>query len=413
MVVGFGTSSEITGKNRQESKLASATDFEQVHQRLADNFKELQDPRGKQGVLHPFISIVMIALLATIGGATGWEDIETYGVSHHSWLSSFLQLPFGIPSADTYRRLFERISPKEFEHSFNSWLNSLVIDLGAQVIPIDGKTLKGSYDRNQEQSALHMVSAWASKHRLFLGQVKVDDKSNEITAIPALLSLLDISGCIITIDAMGTQYEIARRIHEKGADYILALKANHPTLFQDVKQWFDNAAVNNFDGIEFSYDLGVESAHHRKEKRQIWAVSIEQMGGLYKQSQWSGLQTIVKVVRTRHLWNKTTQEVMFYLSSLPADAQKIGFAIRQHWSIENQLHWVLDVTFNEDACRIRKENSPENFALLKRWSINFLNKETNYKRSIRQKAKRASMDEEYMLKVLQASIPLHSNSSQV
>ncbi|MCC5617623.1 ISAs1 family transposase [Nostoc sp. CHAB 5836] len=295
MVVGFGTSSEITGKNRQDSQLASATDFGQVHQQLADNFKDLQDPRGKQGVLHPFISIVMIALLATIGGATGWEDIETYGVSHQSWLSSFLQLPFGIPSADTYRRLFERISPKEFECSFNNWLNSLVLDLKAQVIPIDGKTLKGSYDRNQEQSALH----------------------------------------------------------------------------------------------------------------------IEQMGGLYKQSQWSGLQTIVKVVRTRHLWNKTTQEVMFYLSSLPADAQKIGLAIRQNWSIENQLHWVLDVTFNEDACPIRKDNSPENFALLKRWSINFLNKEISYKRSIRQKAKQASMDQGYMLKVLQASIPLHSNSSQV
>ena len=212
---------------------------------------------------------------------------------------------------------------------------------------------------------------------------------------------------------MGTQHEIARRIYKKGADYILALKANHPTLFQDVKQWFENANTNNFDGIEYSYDVRVESSHHRKEKRQIWAVSIDQMGGLYKQSQWSGLQTIVKVVRTRHLWNKTTQEVMFYLSSLPPDAQKIGLAIRQHWSIENQLHWVLDVTFNEDACRIRKENSPENFSLLKRWSINLLNKETKYKRSIRQKAKRASMDEEYMLKVLQASIPLHSNSSQV
>ncbi len=160
---------------------------------MADSFKDLQDPRGKQGVLHPFISIVIIALLATIGGATGWEDIETYGISHYRWLSSFLRLPFGIPSADTYRRLFERISPSEFERCFNSWLSSLVTDLGAQVIPIDGKTLKGSYDRNQEQSALHVVSAWASEHRLFLGQVKVDDKSNEITAIPALLELLDIS----------------------------------------------------------------------------------------------------------------------------------------------------------------------------------------------------------------------------
>jgi predicted transposase YbfD/YdcC len=287
----------------------------------------------------------------------------------------------------------------------------LVEDLGAQIIPIDGKKLNGSYERNQQQPSLHVVSAWASEHRLFLGQVKVDDKSNEITAIPALLELLDISGCIITIDAMGTQHEIGRRIHAKGADYVLALKANHSTLLTQVKQWFDAAVENDFQGIEYSYDLRVESGHHRKQKRQVWAISIDQMSGLYKQAQWSGLRSIVKVVRTRHLWNKTTQEVMFYLSSLPPDAQQLGKVIRQHWSIENQLHWVLDVTFAEDACRIRTGYAPENMALLKRWSINLLNQETSYKRSTRQKAKRASMDEVYMLKVLQASIPLHSSSS--
>jgi len=351
----------------------------------------------------------MIALLATIGGAKGWEDIETYGVSHESWLSEFLALPYGVPSADTYRRLFERISPTAFEKSFQSWLNGLVRDLEAQVIPIDGKTLKGSYDRNGEQSALHLVSAWASENRLFLGQVKVEDKSNEITAIPALLKLLDISGCIITIDAMGTQTEIAHQIQAQGADYVLALKANHPTLYQQVQQWFKNAEASNFQGIEYSYDVRVESGHHRREKRQVTAVPLTQMGGLYKQAQWSGLQTIVRVVRTRHLWNKTTTEVMFYLSSLPPSAQQIGQAIRQHWSIENQLHWILDVTFGEDASRVRKDNAPENLALLKRWSLNLLNQETSFKRSTRQKAKRASMDVTYLLQVLNASIPLYSN----
>jgi hypothetical protein len=180
-----------------------AIDDEQLQKQLFEYFGALTDPRGSQGVLHPFISIVMIALLATIGGATGWEDIETYGVSHESWLSSFLALPFGIPSADTYRRLFERISPTAMKQSFESWLSSLAIDLGAQVISLDGKTLKGSYDRNGSQSALHCVSAWASEHRLFLGQVKVKSKSNEITAIPALLELLDISGSIITFDSIG------------------------------------------------------------------------------------------------------------------------------------------------------------------------------------------------------------------
>ncbi len=411
MAQGFGEASISHKKSRKSSSIKAPIDCEQVQKEWTKHFEDLIDPRGSQGVLHPFISIVMIALLATIGGAKGWEDIETYGVSHEGWLSSFLPLPFGIPSADTYRRLFERISPTAFEQSFQSWLSGLVRDLGAQVIPIDGKTVRGSYDRNGEQSALHLVSAWASENRLFLGQVKVEDKSNEITAIPALLELLDISGCIITIDAMGTQTDIAHQIQAQGADYVLALKANHPTLHAQVKQWFETAQAQNFEGIEHSYDVRVESGHHRREKRQVTAVSIDQMGDLYKQAQWSGLQTIVRVVRTRHLWNKTTQEVMFYLSSLPPDAQQLGKAIRQHWSIENQLHWVLDVTFGEDASRVRKGNSPENIALLKRWSINLLNQETSFKRSTRQKAKRASMDVTYLLKVLNASIPLHSNPS--
>ena len=212
---------------------------------------------------------------------------------------------------------------------------------------------------------------------------------------------------------MGTQTEIAHRIQAQGADYVLALKANHPTLHAQVKQWFETSEANDFQGIEYSYDVRVESGPHRREKRQVTAVALNQMGDLYKQAQWSGLQTIVRVVRTRHLWNKTTQEVMFYLSSLPPEAQQLGKAIRQHWSIENQLHWVLDVTFGEDACRIRTGNAPENMALLKRWSINLLNQETSFKRSIRQKARRASMDVGYLLKVLEASIPSHSTPSDV
>ena len=198
MTKGFAEASTSTQKSHKSSSIKRNIDCEYINKEWTKHFENLKDPRGFQGVLHPFMSIVMIALLATIGGAQGWEDIEIYGVSHEEWLSSFLKLPFRIPSADTYRRLFERISPQALEKSFNAWLNSLVIDLGAQVIPIDGKTLKGSYDRNGSQSALHCVSAWASEHRLFLGQVKVDSKSNEITAIRALLELLDISGSIIT-----------------------------------------------------------------------------------------------------------------------------------------------------------------------------------------------------------------------
>lgn len=413
MAKGFGKTKKSQKNRTKTSSALKASDCEQIQEQWAAHFENLDDPRGKQGVLHPFISIVMIAILATIGGAKGWEDIEIYGVSHEPWLSSFLKLPFGIPTADTYRRLFEKISPAALEQSFNSWLSSVIEDLGAQVIPIDGKTVKGSYDRNSEQSALHLVSAWATENRLFLGQVKVESRTNEITAIPALLKLLDISECIITIDAMGTQTEIAHRIQAQGAEYILALKANHPTLYQEVEQWFETAQASDFQGIEYTHDVRVESGHHRREKREVTAVPLNQMGGLYKQAQWSGLQTIVRVIRTRHLWNKTEKEVMFYLSSLPPDAQRLGKAIRQHWSIENQLHWVLDVTFGEDACRIRNGFAPENIALLKRWSINLLNQETSFKKSTRQKARRASMDSSYLLKVLNASIPLHSNPSEV
>ena len=413
MTKSFGAAKNSQNNSSKPSSLLRAGDCEAIPQQWAEHFENLSDPRGKQGILHPFMSIVMIAILATIGGAKGWEDIEIYGVSHEYWLSSFLSLPFGIPTADTYRRLFEKISPTAMEQSFNSWLSSVVTDLGGQVIPIDGKTVRGSYDRNGEQGALHLVSAWASENRLFLGQVKVKDKSNEITAIPSLLELLDISGCIITIDAMGTQTAIAHRIQAQGAEYVLALKENHPTLYQEVEQWFENAQASNFEGIEYNYDVRVESGHHRREKRQVSAVPLHQMGGLYKQAQWSGLQTIVRVVRTRHLWNKTEKEVMFYLSSLPPNAQQLGKAIRQHWSIENQLHWVLDVTFGEDACRIRTGNAPENIALLKRWSINLLNQETSFQKSTRQKARRASMDSSYLLKVINASIPLQSNLSEV
>ena len=413
MAKGFKTHSHPSEKQNPASDLERATDYQQVHQQLSHHFEYLEDPRGKQGVLHPFMSIVMIALLATIGGAQGWEDIEVYGESHQQWLSSFLALPYGVPSSDTYRRLFERISPTALEQSFKSWLKSLVSDLGAQVIPIDGKTLKGSYDRKKGQSSLQMVSAWASENRLFLGQVKVEDKSNEITAIPSLLDLLELRGCIITIDAMGTQHEIARQIISKGADYVLTLKANHPTLLNQVKQYFETAETHNSQETKFSYDVRVNSGHHRQEKRQVWAVSIEQIEDLYKQAQWEGLQTLVKVVRTRHLWNKTTEEKMFYLSSLAPNAQQLAQAIRQHWSIENQLHWVLDVTFGEDSCRIRSAHAPENMALLKRWSLNLLNQETSSKRSIRQKARRASMDQTYMLKVLESlkTLPINPSSS--
>lgn len=402
---GFGSPSQSEYRSAQSQRLRPVVDAQQVQQEWLSLFENLKDPRGLQGQEHAFLSIVLIAILASIGGATGWEDIELYAQSHQPWLETFLDLSSGIPHADTYRRVFERVNPEALQQCFLAWVNQVVAATGAQVVPIDGKSVKGSYDRNKKQSALHLVTAWASEHRLLLGQMKVENKSNEITAIPALLELLDITGCIITIDAMGTQTAIANQIVAKGGDYVLSLKANHPTLYAQVKEWFEIAQSQGFKAIAYSYDQRVEAGHHRQERRQVWAVPVEAIPDLYQPSPWAGLQSVVMVVRVRHLWNKTTREVQFYLSSLPCDAVHIGRAIRVHWGIENKLHWVLDVTFGEDASRIRTGHSPENFSLMRRMAVSLLNQETSTKRSLRQKAKRAAMDSNYMLQVLATALP--------
>jgi predicted transposase YbfD/YdcC len=329
--------------------------------------------------------------------------MEIYGLSKQGWLSTFLALPHGIPSADTFRRVFERINPQQLERCFEQWVQQLVGDLGIQVVAIDGKNLKGSYDRSAGSKSLHLVSAWATENRLVLAQTKVQDKSNEITAIPALLDLLDIKGCIVTLDAMGTQKTIAAQIQQAEADYILALKANHPTLFQQVNQWFETAQAQGH--LPQPLEQKVESGHHRVEIRTTWTFSLDQLPPLSQSESWTGLQTLSIVERTRHLWNKTTHEVQFYLSSLPAHSSRIAPAIRQHWGIENSLHWTLDVTFEEDNCRVRSLHSPHNLALLRRFALNTLNQESTFKRSLRQKSKRAAMDDTYMLTLLATALP--------
>jgi predicted transposase YbfD/YdcC len=296
--------------------------------------------------------------------------------------------------------VFEFIDPEALNRCFLRWIETLVSSMGGEIIPIDGKTVRGSYDRNRGKSALHVISAWASEQRLVLAQVKVEEKSNEISAIPALLELLDITGAIITIDAMGTQTEIAKQIIDQKGDYVLALKANHPTLYSQVKEWFEQAQAQQFQGIDVSYDQRIEKAHHRTEIRCCWSVPVSAIGELYQPRFFPGLQSVVMVVRIRHLWNQTTREVQFYLTSLHSEAQTIGRAIRKHWGIENEAHWTLDVTFAEDACRIRSFHSPQNFALLRRMALNALNREQTYKRSLRQKMKRAAMDNNYMIQVL-------------
>lgn len=378
-------------------------DAASLGERLKVCFSNLDDPRVERGQLHQLHDVVVIAILAIIAGGRGWEDMEFYGTTKQAWLSTFLALPNGIPSPDTFRRVFEAIEPQQLEACFERWVRLLVEDLGVQVVAIDGKTLKGSYNRNQRQSALHLVSAWATEHRLVLAQTKVHDKSNEITAIPALLELLDLAGCIVTLDAMGTQKMIAAQIQAAKADYILSLKANHPTLLTQVRGWFE--AQRQAAQLPPSTESKLESGHHRIETRRVWCFPLISLPPLHEGEQWKGLQTIVVVERIRHLWNKTTHEVQFYLSSLPADSPRIGAAIRQHWSIENSQHWVLDVTFGEDACRVRCVHAPHNLAVLRRFALNALRRESTSKRSLKQKSKQSAMSDDYMMKVLAAALP--------
>lgn len=399
MVKGFAPE-HSPEKSAQSQVKRQSLNIQDLKSSVFTCFDEIPDPRRDRTKLHLLKDILVIALLSTISGGEGWEDMENYGISKLTWLKEFLELPNGIPSDDTFRRVFERLDPQILEEKLIQLVQSLMGKAVPQVIPIDGKSLRGSYDREKGLKNLHLVTAWASENRLVLGQVKVEDHSNEITAIPALLELIDVTGATITIDAMGTQTEIVRLIRQKKADYVVALKANHPTLFNQVKTWFEAAKAQDFSGIEMSYDVRTEKGHHRVETRKVWAVPVGVLGGLYKQEEWEGLQTIVIVERTRHLWNKTTHEVQYYLSSLPVNAQLNGQAIRQHWSIENQLHWTLDVTFHEDKCRIRSLNGSRNLAVLRRMALNTLNQETSVQLSLRKKRDRARMNDGYMMTIL-------------
>ena len=311
-----------------------------------NHFETLTDPRIERSKEHLLIDIVAIAILAVISGADGWGAIELYGKTKYEWLKGLLELPNGMPSHDTFSRVFARIEPKQFQECFLSWVNSITQKLELEVIAIDGKTMKQSYDRNQSQKPLHIVSAWSASHQLVLGQKKVNKKSNEVTAIPALLELLEIEESIITIDAVGCQKEIAALITKKKGDYILALKGNQKLFHKDVKNWFELARKEEFAGRDHSYHQQIEGGHHRVEKRQTWTVAVSELLPLHNQSLWTGLKTVVMVVSERRLWNKTTTEVRFYLSSLASNAEKISQAIRSHWGIENSLHWTLDVTFS-------------------------------------------------------------------
>ena len=365
---------------------------------IVESFAHLDDPR-RYNKRHLLVDIINIAICAVICGADDWEAVEEFGKDKQDWFERFLELPHGIPSHDTFRRVFAVLDAEQFRTRFVEWMKAVHEKTERQIVPIDGKTLRRSHDKALGKKAIHMVSAWAVENQLVLGQVKVDDKSNEITAIPQLLDLLEIAGCIVTIDAMGCQKEISKKIIGKDADYALALKENQGGLYEDVQELFSYAEETGF--ADCDYHKTVEKGHGRIEIRECWTISsAEYMPYLRNLSDWANLRTIVMVKRERRLGIKVEIEVKYYISSLLSSAQHILSVIRGHWGIENQLHWVLDIAFREDECRLRKGNGAQNFAVLRHIALNLLKQESTCKRGLKTKRLKAGWNLDYLSKVL-------------
>lgn len=368
---------------------------------LLSHFGTLEDPRVSYLVEHRLLDIIGLTICAVICGADSWVEIEAYGHSKADWLKGFLALPNGIPSHDTIGRLFSMLDPGELQGCFIRWIESIAELSAGEVVAIDGKCVRRSYDNSKGKGAIHMVSAWASQNRLVLGQVKVDSKSNEITAIPKLLEVLDLQGCIVTIDAMGAQTAIAEQIVEQKADYILSLKGNQGDLHQDVKQLFDWASQTQFKDIPHEYHQTLDKGHGRIEIRRHYLMgSVEY---LLNVERWKGLKRIGMIESERRIEGKpTTIERRYYLLSLNGDVKRFSLAARNHWGIENQLHWCLDVAFDEDQSRIRSGHAPENMTLIRKIALNLLTRESSVKVGKKAKRLKAGWDNDYLLKVLNA-----------
>jgi predicted transposase YbfD/YdcC len=363
-------------------------------------FSDLHDPRVQGRCSYKLIDILIIAICASVCGADDWVAVETFAKSKKSWLTQFLDLPEDSPSHDTFGDVFAVLDAETFEQCFARWVAQVFQVTEGQIVAIDGKTVRRSHDRAIGKDAVHMVNAWAQHNGIVLGQVKTDQKSNEITAIPKLLELLNVSGCIVTIDAMGCQKKIAKAIRNKGADYFLSVKGNQEHLHQMLKTWFDHGEKVQFRGMNCTHKRTVNKGHGRIEIRDCWAISDPlAFQSLQKNEGWIDVGSIVKIVRERRVGDKIQADTAYHISSLPNDAELLLTCSRSHWAVENSLHWVLDVIFKEDESRIRTGNAPQNFAILRQIALNILKNDTS-KGSLKKKRFKAALEDGFLFKLL-------------
>ncbi len=366
---------------------------------MIEFLKIIPDERQKGKVKHPLVTILFSAIVATIAGADDWECIACFTEKRLDWFKKYVEFPYGVPSHDTYERVFSWVNPKIFLQSFLDWTQMVSNIVKGGIVAIDGKTMRGTGDEAGGKKALHMVSAWFSENSLVLGQIKTNEKSNEITAIPQLLDIIDITGTVVTIDAMGTQKDIARKVREKKADYVLALKANHETLYNEVVEFFEKASDENYQeehGIKTHREI--TKGHGRNEVREAFITSDIAWMKEANES-WNGLTSIGMVVYQRE--NKGTKivERRFFICSIDAEPDKFAYAVRKHWGVES-MHWILDVTFKEDSKKVRKDHGPENLSILLKFAYNFLKRDTALKKSMKKKRFLASLDLEYLETIL-------------